>query len=198
MPFFRQCSENYLRSTHSTREAKIRSFCILTLSLEPWKSRHFGLLSRPGPCRSESVLFLACSQFWRPSYRDDTAAGNVASLTFTRKCLLRAFDCGCGNGFLFSRRPPWKSRHFGLLSRPGPCRSESVLFLACSQFWRPSYRDDTAAGNVASLTLTRKCLLRAFDCGCGNGFLFSRRPRPVSDRCRSFASVRLLCVCVCV
>ena len=46
---------------------KIRSFCMQTLSLEPWKSRHFGLLSRPGPCRSESVLCLACSQFWRPS-----------------------------------------------------------------------------------------------------------------------------------
>ena len=58
-----------LRSTHSTREAKIRSFCIQTLSLEPWKSRHFGLLSRPGPCRSESVLCLACSQCWRPSWR---------------------------------------------------------------------------------------------------------------------------------
>ena len=67
MPFFRQCSENDLRSTHSTREAKIRSFCMQTLSLEPWKSRHFGLLSRPGPCRSESVLCLACSQCWRPS-----------------------------------------------------------------------------------------------------------------------------------
>ena len=50
-----------------TREAKIRSFCMQTLSLEPWKSRHFGLLSRPGPCRSESVLCLACSQCWRPS-----------------------------------------------------------------------------------------------------------------------------------
>ena len=46
---------------------KIRSFCIQTVSLEPWRSRHFGLLSRPGPCRSESVLSLACSQFWRPS-----------------------------------------------------------------------------------------------------------------------------------
>ena len=124
------------------------------------------------------------SFFWRAAssggLRDDTAAGNVASLTFTRKCLLRAFDCGCGNGFLFSRRPrpvsdrdrcrsfasvrkmtsearirrekkkvrsfcvqtvslePWRSRHFGLLSRPEPCRSESVLLLACSQFWRPS------------------------------------------------------------
>ena len=153
-----------------------------------------------------------------------TAAGNVASLTFTRKCLLRAFDCGCGNGFLFSRRPrplsdrdrcrsfasvrkmtskarirrekqkirsfcfhtlslePWRSRQFGLLSRPGPCRSESVLF------WRAAssggLRDNTAAGNVASLTFTQKCLLRAFDCGCGNGILFSRRPRPVSDRDR--------------
>ena len=41
-------------------------------------------------------------------------------------------------------------------------------------------RDDTAAGNVASLTFTRKCLLHASDCGCGNGFLFSQRPRPVS------------------
>ena len=42
-----------------------------TLSLGPWKSRHFGLLSRPGPCRSESVriLCLACSQCWRPSWR---------------------------------------------------------------------------------------------------------------------------------
>ena len=46
---------------------KIRSFYIQTVSLEPWRSRHFGLLSRPGPCRSESVLCLACSQFWRPS-----------------------------------------------------------------------------------------------------------------------------------
>ena len=36
---------------------KIRSFCVQTVSLEPWRSRHFGLLSRPGPCRSESVLF---------------------------------------------------------------------------------------------------------------------------------------------
>ena len=46
---------------------KIRSFCIQTVSLEPWRSRHFGLRSRPGLCRSESVLCLACSQFWRPS-----------------------------------------------------------------------------------------------------------------------------------
>ena len=46
---------------------KNRSFCIQTVSFEPWRSRHFGLLSRPGPCRSESVLCLACSQFWRPS-----------------------------------------------------------------------------------------------------------------------------------
>ena len=46
---------------------KIRSFCIQTLSLGPWRSRHFRLLFRPGSCRSESVLFLACSQFWRPS-----------------------------------------------------------------------------------------------------------------------------------
>ena len=47
---------------------KIRSFCIQTLSLEPWRSRHFGLLSRPRPCGSQGgVLFLAGSQFWRPS-----------------------------------------------------------------------------------------------------------------------------------
>ena len=37
--------------------------------------------------------------------RDDTALQlgwwSVASLTFTRKCLLRTSDCGCGNGFKF-------------------------------------------------------------------------------------------------
>ena len=37
--------------------------------------------------------------------RDDTALQlgwwSVASLTFTRKCVLRASDCGCGNGFKF-------------------------------------------------------------------------------------------------
>ena len=56
-----------LLSDFPGREAKIRSFCMQTLSLEPWRSRHFGLLSFPGPCRSESVFFLACSQFWRSS-----------------------------------------------------------------------------------------------------------------------------------
>ena len=83
--------------------SKIRSFCMQTLSLEPWRSRHFGLLSRPG------LVVQRVSFSWRAAssggLRDDTAAGNVASLTFTRKRLLRAFDCGCGNGFLFSRRP---------------------------------------------------------------------------------------------
>ena len=83
-------------------------------------------------------------------------------------------------------KPPfWPSFSTGALS-----------FRECPFFWRAAssggLRDDTSAGNVASLTFTRKCLLRAFDCGCGNAFLFSRRPRPVSDRdrCRSFASVR--------
>ena len=47
--------------------------------------------------------------------------------------------------------------------------------------------------NVASLTFTRKCLLRASNCGCGNGFLFSRRPRPVSQSLQSaLAWFRLL------
>ena len=55
-------------------------------------------------------------------------------------------------------------------------------------------RDDTAAGNVASLPFTRKCLLHgASDSGCGNGFLFSRRPRPVSQSFQSaLAWFRLL------
>ena len=66
-PFFRQCSENDHRSTHSTREAKNWSFWVQTGSLEHWRSRHFGLLSRPGPCGShDGELCLACSQFWRP------------------------------------------------------------------------------------------------------------------------------------
>ena len=140
MPFFRQCSENDLRSTHSTREAKIRSFCMQTLSLEPWKSRHFGLLSRPGLV-VQRVFFV-----WRAAsaggLRDDTAAGNVASLTFTRKCLLHgASDCGCGNGFLFSRRPRPVSQSF---------QSALAWFQSALAWFR---------------------LLRASDCRCGNGFL---------------------------
>ena len=86
------------------------------------------------------------SFFWRAAssggLRDDTAAGNVASLTFTRKCLLHgASDCGCGNGFLFSRRPRPVSQSF-----------QSAL-----------------AGFQSALAWFR--LLRASDCRCGNGFL---------------------------
>ena len=77
--------------------------------------------------------------------RDDTAAGNVASLTFTRKCLLHgASDCGCGNGFLFSRRP-----------RPVSQSLQSAL-----------------AWFQSALAWFR--LLRASDCRCGNGFLWPR------------------------
>ena len=66
---------------------------------------------------------------------------SVASLTFTRKCLLRASDCGCWNGFLFSRRP-----------RPVSQSLQSAL-----------------AWFQSALTWFR--LLRASDCRCGNGFL---------------------------
>ena len=102
MPFFRQCSENNLRSTHSAREAKIRSFCIQTLSLEPWRSRHFGLLSRPGPLSfRECPLFGVQPVPLLAAFVTTLQLGwwSVASLKFTRKCLLRASDCGCGNGF---------------------------------------------------------------------------------------------------
>ena len=151
---------------------------------------------------------------------------NVASLTFTRKCLLLAFDCGCGNGFLFSRRPrpvsdrcrsfasvrkmtsearirrekkkirsfcvqtvslePWRSRHFGLLSRPEPCRSESVLFLACSQFWRPSWRHcswERCQSDIHSNMFAPCFRLRMWE-----WLSLSRRPRPVSQSLQSALS----------
>ena len=111
MPFFRQCSENDLRSTHSTREEKN--------SVVLCPNAQFRALDKPPfwPSFSTGALsFRECPFFWRAAssggLRDDTAAGNVASLTFTRKCLLRASDCGCGNGFLFSRRPRPVSQSF--------------------------------------------------------------------------------------
>ena len=77
--------------------------------------------------------------------RDDTAAGNVASLTFARKCLLHgASDCGCGNGFLFTRRPRPVSQSF---------QSALAWFQSALAWFR---------------------LLRASDCRCGNGFLRPR------------------------
>ena len=118
------------------------------------------------------------SFFWRAAnsggLRDDTAAGNVASLTFTRKCLLRASDCGCGNGFLLSRRP-WPVSQW--------LQSPLAWFQSALAWFRLLRASDCTLQlgwwSVASLTFTRKCLLHASDCGSGNGFLFSRRPRPV-------------------
>ena len=46
--FFRQCSDNDIRSALSTREAKNRQFSAQTVRLEPWSSGHYRLLSRPG------------------------------------------------------------------------------------------------------------------------------------------------------
>ena len=59
------------------------------IKVEPWKSRHFGLLSRPGPCRSESVLCLACSQCWRPSKRHcswERCQSDIHSKMFAPRC----------------------------------------------------------------------------------------------------------------
>ena len=124
---------------------KSRSFCIQTVSFEPWRSRHFGLLSRPGPCRSErcplfgvqpvlaAIVTTLQLGWWR-----------VASLTFTRKCLLRASDIGCGNGFLFSRRPRAVSQSL---------QSALAWFQSPLAWFR---------------------LLHASDCRCGNGFLWPR------------------------
>ena len=81
---------------------------------------------------------------------DDTAAWSFASLTFTRKCFLRASNCGCGNGFLFSRRP-----------RPVSQSLQSALS------WFQSA--------LAWFRLVRASVRR-----CGNGLIFSQRPRPVS------------------
>ena len=152
---------------------------------------------------------------------------SVASVTFTRKCLLHgASDCGCGNGFLFSRRlrpvsdrcrsfasvrkmtsevrirrekkkirsfcvqtvslEPWRSRHFGLLSRPEPCRSESVLFLACSQFWRPSWRH--CSWERCQSDIHSKMFAPCFRLRMWEWLSLSRRPRPVSQSLQSALS----------
>ena len=144
MPFFRQCSENDLRSTHSTREAKN------SVVLHP--NAQFRALEKPPfwPSFSTGALwFRECPLFGVQPKKADFVTTlqmgwwSVASLTFTRKCLLRASDCGCtcGNGFLFSRRP-----------RPVSLSLQSAL-----------------AWFQSALTWFR--LLRASDCRCGNGFL---------------------------
>ena len=173
MPFFRQCSENDLRSTHSTREEKN--------SVVLCPNGQFRALEKPPfwPSFSTGALsFRECPFFWRAAssggLRDDTAAGNVASLTFTRKCLLRASDCGCGIGLLFSRIPRPVLQSF---------QSALAWFQSALAWFRLLRASDCTLQlgwwSVASLTFTRKCLLRASECKSGNGFLFSRRPRPV-------------------
>ena len=129
MPFFRQCSENDLRSTHSTREEKN--------SVVLCPNGQFRALEKPPfwPSFSTGALsFRECPFFWRAAssggLRDDTAAGNVASLTFIRKCLLRAFDCGCGNGFLLAEdRGLSRSRFYR--PSPGFNRHSPVSFAPC-------------------------------------------------------------------
>ena len=83
--------------------SKIRSFCIQTLSLEPlekppfWPSFSTGTLSfREGPLFGVQPVLAAFVTTLQLGW------WSVASLdlTFTRKCLLRASDCWCGNGSL--------------------------------------------------------------------------------------------------
>ena len=130
------------------------------------------------------------SFLWRAAssggVRDDTAPGNVASLTFTRKCLLRASDCGCGNGFLFSRRPRPVSQ--SLQSALTWFQSALAWFrlLRASQMreWLSLTEACLAVASIGPLLVsigTRLFrLLPASVRRCGNGFLFSQRPRPVS------------------
>ena len=83
-----------------TTEARIQrekqknwSFWVQTGSLEHWGSRHFGLLSRPGPCGSQGgVLCSACSQ--AGGLRDDTSLEPRPSS-------------------LWSARPSWRNRAKG-------------------------------------------------------------------------------------
>ena len=108
----------------STREAKIRSFCIQTVSLEPWRSRHFGLLFRPGPCGSQGgVLCLACSQFWPPSWRHCSWDGGALPVwhSLENVCSVlpiadvgMAFSLAKGRGLSrsrFNRHSPGFNRH---------------------------------------------------------------------------------------
>ena len=128
MPFFRQCSEDDHRSTHSTREEKI------LVVLCP--NGQFRALEKPPfwPSFSTGALSFRVSFFWLAAssggLRDDTAAGNVASLTFTRKCLLRASDCGCGNDFLLAEDRGLSRSRFNRPS-PGFNRHSPVSFASC-------------------------------------------------------------------
>ena len=120
--------------------------------------------------------------------RDDTAAGNVASLTFTRKCLLRASDCGCGNGFLFSRRPRPVLSVASFGTRLVSISTRLVSFAPCfglqMREWLSLTEACLAVASIGPLLVsigTRLFrLLRASARRCGNGFLFSQRPGPVS------------------
>ena len=63
-----------LRSTHSTREAKIRSFCIQTVSLEPGEAAILAyFLDRGLVVQRVSFVWRAASS--GEGLRDDTAAG---------------------------------------------------------------------------------------------------------------------------
>ena len=122
--------------------------------------------------------------------RDDTAAGSVASLTITRKCLLRASDCGCGIGFLFSRRPRPVSQSLqsALAWFQSALTSDLVSFASCFGLqvreWLSLTEACLAVASICPLLVsigTRLFrLLRASVRRCGNRFLFSQRPRPVS------------------
>ena len=119
--------------------------------------------------------------------RDDTAAGNVASLTFARKCLLHgASDCGCGNGFLFSRRPRPVSQSF-----QSAC---SVIFMGWWLSFEPNFEAQLAVevpqrAFRPSFSDPSHSRDRRFDLA-GSAFDFDRLS--AADRCRSFASVREL------
>ena len=154
-----------------------------------WKcpNEHFGLLFRTPHTQEIDGLTLQ----GRPSTFDRlSAADQCRSFASVRKITSEArirrekqnsVVLGPNGQFRALEKPPfWPSFSTGALSfRECPLFGVQPVLAAFVTTLQLGW------WSVASLTFTRKCLLRASDCGCGNGFLFSRRPRPVSQSLQS-------------